>query len=177
MATEDVVTLFRVIDSLRIDNGKGQVDRVVYLSPDLEKALSQWRSIQPPQPDYLFPSRIEQKAGQPIARRTIQHLMTKYLHQAHLDGRYSCHSLRHTFASELLKRQHIDWHQRALMIDQGKGRKDRVVYLSADALDALQACLDVRPKGVPADAVFCNRKRLCSAKNHTFYRNEYPPTH
>jgi site-specific recombinase XerD len=61
-----------------------------------------------------------------------------------------------------LKRQHIDWHQRALIIDQGKGRKDRVVYLSADALDALQACLDVRPKGVPADAVFWNRKRPLS---------------
>lgn len=136
MTTEDVVGLFRVIDSLRdrliflfmlrcglrvsevrklrwsavnwdqlsvrIDNAKGAVDRVVYLSPDLEKALSQWRSIQPLEADSLFPSRIGHKAGEPIARRTIQHLMTKYLHQAHLEGRYSCHSLRHTFATELL---------------------------------------------------------------------------
>jgi len=88
--------------SLRIDNGKGQVDRVVYYSTDVEQALSQWRRLLPEGARYLFPSRIAQKGGQPIARRTMAHLMTKYLHQAGMDGRYSCHSLRHTFASELL---------------------------------------------------------------------------
>jgi integrase/recombinase XerC len=58
-----------------------------------------------------------------------------------------------------LERSHIDWEQRALLIAQGKGRKDRVVYLCADAIEALQACLAVRPKGVATDTVFWNRKR------------------
>lgn len=88
--------------SVRIDNAKGQVDRVVYVSPDLEKALGQWRAIQPPEGDYLFPSRFRRNAGQPLSRRQLQHLMTEYLHKARMSGRYTCHSLRHTFATLLL---------------------------------------------------------------------------
>jgi len=53
----------------------------------------------------------------------------------------------------------IDWDQGALRMDQGKGRKDRYVYLSSDAAARLQACVAVRPAGIPADAVFWNRKR------------------
>ena len=33
--------------SIRIDNGKGQVDRVVYFLPDVDHALRQWRRTQP----------------------------------------------------------------------------------------------------------------------------------
>ncbi len=58
-----------------------------------------------------------------------------------------------------LQRQQIDWDQQALLIAQGKGRKDRRVYLSPEAAENLRACLALRPKGVPGDAVFWNRKR------------------
>ena len=88
--------------TIRIDKAKGGVDRVVYFSPDLEKALGQWRAIQPTSDDYLFPSRIAQRARQPLARRSIQHLMTKYLEKAQITTSYTCHSLRHTFATQLL---------------------------------------------------------------------------
>ena len=53
----------------------------------------------------------------------------------------------------------IDWEQGALRIEQSKGRKDRYVYLSGDTAARLQACLAVRPGGIPGDAVFWNRKR------------------
>ena len=88
--------------AIRIDNAKGTVDRVVYYSPDLEQALGQWRAIQPPESDYLFPSRLGRKAGQPVGRRLIQHLMSTYLQKAQITTCYSCHSLRHTFATQLL---------------------------------------------------------------------------
>lgn len=88
--------------SLRIDNGKGQVDRVVYYSGDVDHALSQWARLQPEGTLYLFPSRERHKAGKPINRRQVQNLMSDYLQKAQLGGRYSCHSLRHTFATELL---------------------------------------------------------------------------
>ncbi|MEE9148515.1 MAG: tyrosine-type recombinase/integrase [Candidatus Tectomicrobia bacterium] len=88
--------------ALRIDNAKGAVDRVVYVSPDLEKALGQWRAIQPATDDYLFPSRWRRKAGQPVGRRLMQHLMTTYLDKAQITTGYSCHALRHTFATQLL---------------------------------------------------------------------------
>ena len=64
-----------------------------------------------------------------------------------------------------LKLKHLDWDQGALWIEQGKGQKDRRVFLSADAADSLKACLAVRPKGVPGDAVFWNRKRPLVALN------------
>ncbi len=70
--------------AIRIDNAKGAVDRVVYVSPDLEKALGQWRALQPPTDDYLFPSRLGRKAGQPVGRRLIQHMMTTYLDKAQI---------------------------------------------------------------------------------------------
>lgn len=58
-----------------------------------------------------------------------------------------------------LKRRHIDWEQQALLIEQGKGKKDRRLYLCADAAEMLREALALRPQGVPGDAVFWNRKR------------------
>ena len=58
-----------------------------------------------------------------------------------------------------LKLHDIDWSQQAVRIDHGKGRKDRQVYLSADAVASLRECLQQRPSGVPEEAVFGNQKR------------------
>jgi site-specific recombinase XerD len=57
-----------------------------------------------------------------------------------------------------LRRSDLDWEQQSLRIDQGKGRKDRVVYVSADALAALRTCLAVRPAAVPGEVLFWNQK-------------------
>jgi site-specific recombinase XerD len=40
-----------------------------------------------------------------------------------------------------LKLRDIDWAQQAVLVEQGKGRKDRRVYLSADAVASLRECL------------------------------------
>src|SRR5712692_8065668 len=58
-----------------------------------------------------------------------------------------------------LRRSDIDWEQPSRRIEHGKGRKDRIVYLSADALAALRTCLALRPAAVPDDMVFWNQKR------------------
>jgi len=58
-----------------------------------------------------------------------------------------------------LRRSDLDWEQQSLRIDQGKGRKDRVVYVSADALAALRTCRAVRPAAVPGEVLFWNQKR------------------
>src|SRR5712692_686935 len=58
-----------------------------------------------------------------------------------------------------LKLEQIDWEQQALHIVQGKGRKDRRVYMSPDAVASVQQCLAQHP-GVQAQGyVFWNRKR------------------
>jgi len=53
----------------------------------------------------------------------------------------------------------IDWEQQSRRIEQGKGRKDRIVYVSAAALAALRTCLAARPGAVPGGLVFWNQKR------------------
>jgi site-specific recombinase XerD len=58
-----------------------------------------------------------------------------------------------------LKVSDIDWEQKALLIEQGKGRKDLWVYLSADALASLHECLRKRPLTAPGDSFFWNQKQ------------------
>jgi site-specific recombinase XerD len=88
--------------TVRIDHSKGQVDRVVYLAPDVTKALRQWQRLQGTAPRYVFPSRVTRKGGLPLSARQIQNCMTRYLKLAGISKPYSPHSLRHTFATQLL---------------------------------------------------------------------------
>jgi site-specific recombinase XerD len=83
----------------RVNNGKGQVDRIVYFSPDVEQALQTWRAHQATG-KYLFPSRIVKGAS--LKRAMISVLMNQYLEAANLTKHYSPHCLRHTFATELI---------------------------------------------------------------------------
>jgi integrase/recombinase XerD len=39
-----------------------------------------------------------------------------------------------------LKQADLNWEQKTLRVTQGKGRKDRGVYVAADALAALRPC-------------------------------------
>src|SRR5215467_7040958 len=84
--------------TVRIDNGKGHVDRVVYLAPDVAKALRQWQRHQAAAASYVFPSR-----GSSLTARQMRNLMTGYLKLAGITKAYSPHALRHTFATQLLK--------------------------------------------------------------------------
>ncbi|MDH3604062.1 MAG: tyrosine-type recombinase/integrase [Candidatus Tectomicrobia bacterium] len=52
--------------------------------------------------EYVFPSPFKRRVGQPLSKRCIQHLMTKYCQQAQLTTPYSSHCLRHSFATQLL---------------------------------------------------------------------------
>jgi len=58
-----------------------------------------------------------------------------------------------------LKVSDIDWEQPALLVEQGKGRKDRWVYLSPDVVRRLQDCGPHRPASGPSDYFFWNQKR------------------
>jgi len=58
-----------------------------------------------------------------------------------------------------LKVSDIDWEQQALLINQGKGRKDRRLYLSPDVVISLKECLENRPSQKTNDFLFWNQKR------------------
>jgi site-specific recombinase XerD len=88
--------------TLRVDNSTGQVDRVVYLAPDVATALRQWQRLQTATASYVFPSRMARKGGLPLGARHIRNRMTRYLKLAAITKAYSPHSLRQTFATQLL---------------------------------------------------------------------------
>jgi integrase/recombinase XerD len=88
--------------TLRVNTSKGQVDRVVSLSPDVATALRQWHGLQSATADYVFPSPMTRKGGLPLGARQIRNRMTRYLKLAGITKRYAPHSLRHTFATQLL---------------------------------------------------------------------------
>jgi len=86
-------------ETVRINQGKGQVDRIVYLSPDVKRALAVWRAHHTPSV-YLFPSPKRYRSH--LFRSQINVLMDQYLTAAGLTRHYSPHCLRHTFATHLL---------------------------------------------------------------------------
>ncbi len=86
---------------LFVHHGKGDKDRVVYLSDDAYEALVQYLRVRPV-------SRIKEVflvdkgrcSGQAISVRGIQKRLEHYARQARI--KVSCHQLRHTMATQLL---------------------------------------------------------------------------
>jgi integrase/recombinase XerD len=78
---------------------KTQVGRVVYLSDDAHQALLAWLAERDPHKEQLFYGQGRYSLGYTAARMMFH----RYLDQAGISQKgHSLHSLRHTFASELL---------------------------------------------------------------------------
>ncbi len=77
---------------------KNCLGRVVYLSDDALMAIKLWLSKREPRKEYLFPG---QRKG--LCYTSARNIFIRYLREAGLQHKgYTIHSLRHTFASELL---------------------------------------------------------------------------
>ncbi len=77
---------------------KNSLGRVVYLSDDALMALHLWLRKRDKSREYLFYGR-----GSKLCYSAAWNIFTKYLNETKLQHKgYSIHSLRHTFASELL---------------------------------------------------------------------------
>jgi site-specific recombinase XerD len=81
--------------------GKGNKDRVVYISPDAERILSDYlKSRSSSHEKQIFLVHKGTCRGKPISVRGIQKRMEYYARKAKLE--ISCHHLRHTMATQLL---------------------------------------------------------------------------
>lgn len=78
---------------------KNRVGRVVYLSDDARDALKAWLKKRDPRKAYLFYAQGRERISYSAARVRFK----KYLDKASLSHKgYTLHSVRHTFATELL---------------------------------------------------------------------------
>ena len=136
------------------------------------------RTLRPQHPDYHYLKKVFQHTRDLLAvglgprPQRLPDLLTEAELVALYEAIWHAQQLTHLVMLKLLlytgirnaelvwlRLTDVDLQTCHLRIDQGKGRKDRYVYLSSDAAARLQACVAVRPAGIPADAVFWNRKR------------------
>ena len=89
--------------TLRVEQGKGQRDRYVMLSPRLLELLRDWWHAARPQV-WLFPG---QNPINPVTARQLNRAVTAAKDLAGISKRISPHTLRHSFATHLLE-QNVD---------------------------------------------------------------------
>ena len=85
--------------TLRVEQGKGQRDRYVMLSPQLLELLRHWWRASRPQV-WLFPG---QNPVNPMTARQLNRAVTAAKTLAGISKRVSPHTLRHSFATHLLE--------------------------------------------------------------------------
>ena len=89
--------------TLRVEQGKGQRDRYVMLSPQLLEWLRDWWRAARPQA-WLFPG---QNPVNPMSARQLSRVVRETARAAGIAKRVSPHTLRHSFATHLLE-QNVD---------------------------------------------------------------------
>ena len=84
---------------IRVDQGKGQKDRYVMLSPRLLDVLRNWWRVEKPQP-WLFPGDLP---GKHISKDAVELACRKARRRCPIPKPTTPHSLRHAFAVHLLE--------------------------------------------------------------------------
>jgi len=125
---------------LRVDQGKGKQDRNVMLSPALLETLrAYWRESRPRV--WLFPG---QGGRRPLHATVIQRAFLLAKEQARITKPVSFHSLRHSFATQLLESGVNVRTIQALLGHRSLGSTQRYIHVAGDYL---------RRTGSPLDAL------------------------
>ncbi len=84
---------------IRVDQGKGQKDRYVMLSPKLLEILREWWRMERPKP-WLFPGKIP---GRPITKSAVEAACEEAHRASRISKPITPHSMRHAFSVHLLE--------------------------------------------------------------------------
>ena len=122
---------------IHVRQGKGNRDRDVPLSPKLLEVLRDyWRWRKPG--EYLFPSLLRTRPGQPIDVKTVWYAVQQAAQRAGIKKKVSPHTLRHSWATHLLERGtdlrtiqlllgHVDLEAMTLYLHLSQAHMQRVV--------------------------------------------------
>ncbi len=103
------INLTDIQDDTIIITGKGNKERMVYLSKECQSAISAYLKVRPRDQVKDRNALFLSKRLQRISDKTVQYLVKKYLGKAGLDAnKYSVHKLRHTAATLMYQHGHVD---------------------------------------------------------------------
>lgn len=89
-------------NEIRVNQGKGDKDRVVWIDDQTVEILDRWRTIRP-RSEWFFCSIFGGQRGHRLDDGYVRAMVARYGRRAGLDVRAHPHMLRHSFASELLE--------------------------------------------------------------------------
>ena len=130
---------------IRVDQGKGNKDRYVMLSPRLLEVLRQyWKSEKPA--TWLFPGNIP---GRPITRDAVGQACEKAHKASGITKPITPHSLRHAFATHLLESGTDVRRIQLLLGHRSLGTTSRYLKIATSTVCATVSPFDLLPKPEP----------------------------
>jgi site-specific recombinase XerD len=131
---------------IRVEQGKGQKDRYVMLSPKLLETLrSYWRAMRPK--GWLF----EGTAGQPITRGAVEQACQKARRISAIRKPISPHSMRHAFAVHLLESGTDVRTIQLLLGHRSLATTAQYLRIATSKVCATSSPLDLLPHPVPVE--------------------------
>jgi len=132
---------------LRVEQGKGQKDRYVMLSPKLLEILRAWWRVEKPK-QWLFPGDI---AGQHISKDAVEQACQKARRRCSIPKPITPHSLRHAFAVHLLESGTDVRTIQLLLGHRSLATTARYLRIATSKVCATSSPLDLLPHPVPVE--------------------------
>jgi site-specific recombinase XerD len=132
---------------IRVEQGKGQKDRYVMLSPKLLETLrSYWRAVRPNA--WLFEGKI---SGQPITKDAVELACQKARRLSGIRKPISPHSMRHAFAVHLLEAGTDVRTIQLLLGHRSLATTARYLRIATSKVCSTSSPLDLLPRPVPVE--------------------------
>jgi site-specific recombinase XerD len=133
---------------IRVEQGKGQKDRYVMLSPKLLETLcNYWRAVRP-QGGWLFEG---ERSGQPLNRSSVEQVCHKARRISGIRKPISPHSMRHAFAVHLLESGTDVRTIQLLLGHRSLATTARYLRIATSKVCSATSPLDLLPHPVPVE--------------------------
>jgi integrase/recombinase XerD len=133
---------------IRVDQGKGQKDRYVMLSPRLLEILRDWWRVEKPK-QWLFPGGIP---GRHISKDAVEQACQKARLRCPIPKPTTPHSLRHAFAVHLLESGTDVRTIQLLLGHRSLATTARYLRIATSKVCATTSPIDLLPRPIPTDS-------------------------